>query len=184
MRRFVFLSKQCLFHSQPSHTSACLAPVRTSTKGLPSQLAMALCNALRDDSAFLVATPSVLSTCMPTRATGLYLDRSALALKPSYAAQPHAQRRTSLDQMCVQRLHQPTAPASRSALALKEPGPWRAGRHYPRGGPQGHRPRASASANLARSHPCQQVACFLPCTRPPDSALPFRPTSRRSAASV
>jgi hypothetical protein len=54
---------------------------------------------------------------------------------------------------------------------LKEPGPWRDGRNYPRGGPQGRRPRASASAKLARSHLCQQAACFLPCTRPPDFAL-------------
>jgi hypothetical protein len=70
--------------------------------------------------------------------------------------------------MCVQRLHLLTAPASRSALALKEPGPWRVGHNYPRGGSQGRRPRASASAKLARSHPCQQAACFLPCSRPPD----------------
>jgi hypothetical protein len=68
----------------------------------------------------------------------------------------------------VQGLHLPTAPASRSALALKEPGPWRVGRNHPRGGSQGRRPRASASAKLARSHPCQQSACFLPCSRPPD----------------
>jgi hypothetical protein len=85
--------------------------------------------------------------------------------------------------MCVHRLHPPTAHASHSALALKEPGPWRAGPNYSRGGPQGSRPRASASVKLARSHPCQQLACFLPCTRPPDFALPFRQTSRHSAAS-
>ena len=38
IRRFASSFKQCLFHSPPSCTSACLAPVRTSTKGLPSQL--------------------------------------------------------------------------------------------------------------------------------------------------
>ena len=37
---------------QPSLPSACLAPVRTSTKGLPFQLAMALCDAPHDTSAF------------------------------------------------------------------------------------------------------------------------------------
>jgi hypothetical protein len=105
---------------------------------------------------------------MLTRAPGLYLDRSALALNPSYAAQPNAQRRTSLDQMCVQCLPLLTAPASRSALALKEPGPWRVCRNYSREIPQDRLPRVSASAKLARSHPCQQAACFLPCTRPPD----------------
>ena len=30
----------CLFHSLPNRTSACPAPVRTSTKGLPSQVVM------------------------------------------------------------------------------------------------------------------------------------------------
>jgi hypothetical protein len=165
-----------------SRPSACLAPVRTSTKGLSFQLAMAFCNAPRDASAFL-ATPPVLSTCMPTRAPALYLDTSALALKPSYSAQQNMQRHTSLDLMCVHRLHPPTAPVSRSALALKEPGQCRAGRNHPRGGPQGSLPRTAASAKLIRSHQCQQEACFLPCTRPPDSSLPFRPTCRRSAAS-
>jgi hypothetical protein len=46
------LFKPCLFHSPPSLTSACLATVHSSTKGLPLQLAMALCNAPRDASAF------------------------------------------------------------------------------------------------------------------------------------
>jgi hypothetical protein len=86
-------------------------------------------------------------------------------------------------QMCVHHLHLPTAQVSLSALALKEPGQLRAGHNYPRGGSQGHRPRASASAKLARSHPCQQTACFLPCTCPPDFALPFRQTSNSSVAS-
>jgi hypothetical protein len=36
--RVLFLFKQCLFHSPPSRPSACLALVRTSTKGLPLQL--------------------------------------------------------------------------------------------------------------------------------------------------
>jgi hypothetical protein len=156
--------------------------VRTSTKGLPFQLAMALCNAPRNDSAFLATLP-VPSTCMPTREPGLNLDRSALALKSSYAAQPNTQRHTLLDPMCVHRLHPPTAPASCSTLALKKPGPCRAGHNHPRGGPQGSQPRTSASAKLEPSHPCQQAACFLPCTRPPDVALSFRQTSRRSAAS-
>jgi hypothetical protein len=119
-------------------------------------------------STFQVATPPVPSTCMLTRAPGLYSDSSALVLKPSYVAQPNAQRRTSLDHMCVHHLHLPTALASRSALALKEPGQWRVGHNYPRGGSQGRRPRAFVSAKLARSHPCQQAACFLPCSRPPD----------------
>ena len=44
-------------YSPLSRPSACLAPVRTSTKGLPFQLAMALCNAPRDASAFFRATP-------------------------------------------------------------------------------------------------------------------------------
>ena len=35
-------SKSCLFHSPPSRPSACLALVRTSTKGLPFQLVTVL----------------------------------------------------------------------------------------------------------------------------------------------
>jgi hypothetical protein len=46
VHRFSSSSKECLFHSPPSRPSACLAPVRTSTKGLSFQLAMALCNEL------------------------------------------------------------------------------------------------------------------------------------------
>jgi hypothetical protein len=38
MRRFSSSFKPCLFHSSLSRPSACLAPVRTSTKGLPFQL--------------------------------------------------------------------------------------------------------------------------------------------------
>jgi hypothetical protein len=45
-------SKTCSLPSPPSRPSACLAPVRLTTKGLPLQLAMALCNAQRDSSAF------------------------------------------------------------------------------------------------------------------------------------
>jgi hypothetical protein len=47
-----------------------------TTKGLTFQLAMALCNAPRDASAFC-ATPPVPSTYMLTRAPGLYLDCQA-----------------------------------------------------------------------------------------------------------
>ena len=39
MSRALFF-QTCLFHSPPNRTSACPAPVRTSTKGLPSQVVM------------------------------------------------------------------------------------------------------------------------------------------------
>jgi hypothetical protein len=70
----------------------------------------------------------------------------------------------------------------RSALALKDSACWlRAGRTFSPGASHSRRPRASASAALARPHPCQQSACFLPCARPPDCVPPSRP--KRSAAS-
>jgi hypothetical protein len=97
------LFKPCLFHSPPaSRKSACPAPVRSSTKELPLQLGMALCNAPRDASASSFrATPPV-----PSRPE----IRSALALAGlALGHKPHAQRLPSLDQMGVHRLHLPMA---------------------------------------------------------------------------
>jgi hypothetical protein len=130
-----------------------------TTKGLTFQLDMGLCNAPRAASDFR-ASPPVPSTCMTTRTPGLYLDHSALALKSSYAAQLNAQRHTSPDQMCVHRLHLPTAPVSCSALALKEPGPRPAGRNYPRRGLYGI--KASTPA----------TSCFCLCEAGAISSVP------------
>jgi hypothetical protein len=95
--------------------------------------------------------------------------------------QPHAQRRPSLDQMGVPRLHLSMAPGIRSALA-------RAGlalgvyvrRNFrPRGAITARRPRVPVSVILARPHPSQQAASFLACTRPPDFVA-----SRRSSTAA
>ena len=72
----------------------------------------------------------------------LYLDRSVSALKTSYevfrAERPNAQRRTSLDQMCVQRLPLTKVLASRGILVLKEPDLGRnVCRNYTQGGSHG-----------------------------------------------
>jgi len=82
---------------------------RASTKGLPFQLAMAICNAMRDDSASSFrATPPVPSR--PGICSALALGGLALGHKP------HAQRRPSLDQMDVPRLHLPMTPRIHSSL--------------------------------------------------------------------
>jgi hypothetical protein len=132
-------------------------------KGSTFQLAMALCNAQRDDSASnFCATQSVPSR--PGISSALALVGLALGHKP------HAQRRPSLDQMGVPRLHLPMAPGICSALVLDGlalvvyvP------RNFPsRGAITARRPRVPASVILARPHPSQQEASFLPCTRPQD----------------
>ena len=133
--------------------------MRTSTKGLPFQLAMALCNAPRDASASsFSATPPV-----PSR-PGI---RSALALAGlALGHNPHAQRRPSLDQMGVPRLHLPMAPGIRSALALAglAPGMFVRRNFRSRGAITARRPRVPASVILARPHPSQQTV-YLPCSR-------------------
>jgi hypothetical protein len=140
---------------------------------------MALCNAPRDASASSFrATPPV-----PSR-PGI---RSALALAGlALGHNPHAQRRPSLDQMGVPRLHLPMAPGIRSALALAglAPGMFVRRNFRSRGAITACRPRVPASVILARPHPSQQAA-YLPCSRPPDCAFCARPRrpARRSVSS-
>ena len=62
----------------------------------------------------------------------------------------------------------------RSASALVEIRPGRTDRNYARGAFTARRLHAFATATLARPHPSQQAA-YLPCARPPDWDLPFRP---------
>jgi hypothetical protein len=98
------------------------------------------------------------------------LQRLALGHKP------HAQRRPSLDQMGVPRLHLPMAPGICSALALGglALGVYVRRNFRSRGAITARRPRAPASVILARPHPSQQAA-YLPCSRPPDCAFCARP---------
>jgi hypothetical protein len=108
--------------------------------------------------------------------------RSALALAGlALGHKPHAQRRPSLDQMGVPRLHLPMAPGIRSALNLPglAPGVYVRRNFRSRGAITARRPRVPASVILARPHPSQQAASFLPCTRPPDFVA-----SRRSSTAA
>jgi hypothetical protein len=89
---------------------------------------------------------------------------SALALAGlALGHKPHAQRRPSLDQMGVPRLHLPMAPGIRSALALAG---LALGVYVPcnfrsRGAITARRPRVPASVILARPHPSQWRHLFF-----------------------
>ncbi len=113
--------KPCLFHNLLSHPSACLTSVRTSTKGLPFQLSMALCNDPHNDSAFSThPCPCSGSACL----------------------------------MVLSMLASPTGTHQNTHWCLFV----------------GHEQTRTARV----SHPCQQAAAHLVCTRPRDCLLPPR----------
>jgi hypothetical protein len=138
-------------------------------QGVAISTGYGLCNAQRDSSASSFrATPPRPSRPAICRALAL----AGLALGHT----PHAQRRPSLDQMGVHRLHLPMAPGILSALVLAglALGMYVHSNFRSRGAITARQPRVPASVILARPHPSQQSA-YLPCSRPPDCAFCARP---------
>ena len=132
-------------------------------QGVAISTGYGLCNAQHDSSASSFRAtqprPSRPEICRALALAGLALGHT-----------PHAQRRPSLDQMGVHRLHLPMAPGILSALVLAglALGMYVHSNFRSRGAITARQPRVPASVILARLHPSQQAASFLPCTRPPD----------------